>query len=154
MSIPSCWNICRMWRQILGTKSLLHTKVDKSVVATEPAMRPHTTHISTALTAIFFSLSSQCFLTSPAAMPRTILARVSRLFSPRFPRPPSSGPKSLHSSARRFSSSFVSRRPLKRPYMQNALCQGMPSGFTHQDLTHVGQDAGCKTPGWLKTRGF
>lgn len=74
-------------------------------------------------TTIFLSRSSQYLLTSPVAMPRTIFARVSLLFSPRFPRPPSSGPNSLHSSARRFSSSFVSSRPLKRPYFNQHRCQ-------------------------------
>lgn len=66
-------------------------------------------------TCIARSRSSQKRLTSPVAMPRTILASVRRLLSPRLPTPPSSGPSSLHSSASRRSSSLVVSRPLKRP---------------------------------------
>lgn len=62
------------------------------------------------------SSASRCARTLPAAMARTSLARVCRLFSPRLA-PPSSGPMRRHSAASRFSSSLVASLPLKRPCM-------------------------------------
>ncbi len=81
------------------------------------AVCSHTTQPDPApRTCIARSRSSQKRLTSPVAMPRTILASVRRLLSPRLPTPPSRGPSSLHSSASRRSSSLVVSRPLKRPW--------------------------------------
>ena len=80
-------------------------------------------------TSILCSRASQYRLTSPEAMPLTILASVSRLRSPRLPDPPSRGPSSLHSSASRFSSIFVSKRPEKRPYTQVRPCDCFDSGL-------------------------
>lgn len=83
-------------------------------------------------TLIRSSLASQCRLTSPEAIPRTIFARVCRDFSPRLPAPPSNGPTSLHSSSSSFSSDFASKRPENRPCIPCSKLEGRSASISGQ----------------------
>lgn len=83
-------------------------------------------------TLIRSSLASQCRLTSPEAIPRTIFASVCRDFSPRLPAPPSNGPTSLHSSSSSFSSDFASKRPENRPCIPCSKLEGRSASISSQ----------------------
>ena len=117
----------------------------------------HTGHAEAALqllTLIRPSLASQCRLTSPEAIPRTIFARVCRDFSPRLPAPPSNGPTSLHSSSSSFSSDFASRRPENRPCIPCSKPEGRSASISGQApdarklALHSPEAANVRRIGW------